>query len=128
MSKRWTEDSKFLGILAEKLTRNHWSDVLKEETPLVRVYIAAIRSDTTTCALVGLVKATSKAYKLKIPISRATASRNRQIVSNILVADTKMETGLKGFLHDVKIVEGLERVKVKRKWQENSTITFIAKV
>ena len=123
--KTFFDDSKFLGILGEKLTRNHWADVLKEETPLVLVYISAIRTDVTTCQLVGIVKATSKAYKLRIPISRATASRNRQIVRNILVADTKMDTGLKGFLHDVKIVEGLER---NGKWQESSTITVIASV
>ena len=104
---------------------NHWADILKEETPLVLVYISAIRTDVTTCQLVGIVKVTSKAYKLKIPISRATASRNRQIVSTILVADTKMETGLKEFVHDVKIVEGLG---VNRKWQDSSTITVIARV
>ena len=82
----------------------------------------------TNCSLVGMMKAVSKCYKLKIPISRATASRNRQLVSNILVADIKKETGLKGFLHDVKIVEGLESKKGKRKGQESSTITVIARV
>ena len=37
----------------------------------------------------------SKDVELKIPISRATANRNRQLVSDILVADIKKETGLK---------------------------------
>ena len=83
--------------LVKKLTRNHGNDIPKEETPLVRTYIAAIRSD-------GLMKALSfsKDVELKIPISRATANRrNKQLVSDILVVDIKKETGLKGFLHDV---------------------------
>ena len=61
-----------------------------------------------SCTLVNLAKALSKDIELKIPISRATASRNRQLVSDILVAVIKKETGLKGFLHDVKVVEGLD--------------------
>ena len=126
--KNRTDESKFLEVLVEKLTLNHGAAVLKEEKPLFWGYLLAIRQGMASCTLVNLAKALSKDIDLKIPISRATASRNRQLVRDILVAVIKKETDLKGFLHDVKVVEGLERNKVKCCWQEKSTITIIARV
>ena len=126
--KNRTDGSKFSEVLVEKLTLNHGADILKEEKPLFWGYLLAIRRGMSSCALVNLTKALNKDIDLKIPISRAAASRNRQLVSDILVAVIRKETGLKGFLHDVKVVEGLERNKVKRSWQESSTITVIARV
>ena len=85
----------------------------------------------TTHAVVILVKATLKSFKDLVPadnniISTSCASfrRNRQLVSNMLAADTKEEPVLKRCFHyDGKVVEGLESNKEEQKKQVSIAVT-----
>ena len=137
-SRRGTSSplSPFMNILVEKLEKKVEVDVTgtvhSNKIPF-RILIGAIRNDMTTSAVFFVVKAALKDVKDLVPdnnnisTSRASYRRNRQLVSNMLAADTKEEPVLKRCFHyDGKVVEGLQRYKGEQKRQVS--IAFTARV
>ena len=83
----------------------------------LRTLVESIRTGSSICQLVAIVRAVHKAIGRdldKSSISRVNARRERQLVRNRLATDIMKEPGLKRFLHfDGKVVERVERNKPK---------------